>query len=116
MRIAAPRHPTTGPTIFFCGRHEERKGLDVLSQPSELGREVRVWVGSTGPDSARLQAEYAHDPRVEWLGRLTDADKMARLRGADVFCAPSLHGESFGVLLIAAMAAQNAHVASGLDR
>ena len=40
---------------------------------------------------------------------------MARLRGADVFCAPSLHGESFGVVLIEAMAAETAIVASGLD-
>jgi phosphatidyl-myo-inositol alpha-mannosyltransferase len=112
----APAHPTTGPTIFFCGRHEERKGLDVLlAAVQELGPDVRVWVGSTGPDSARLQAQYAGDPRIEWLGRLTDADKMARLRGADVFCAPSLYGESFGVVLIEAMAAETAIVASGLD-
>ncbi len=40
---------------------------------------------------------------------------MARLRGADVFCAPSLHGESFGVVLIEAMAANTAIVASALD-
>jgi phosphatidyl-myo-inositol alpha-mannosyltransferase len=112
----SPAHPTTGPTIFFCGRHEERKGLDVLlAAVQELGPEVRVWVGSTGPDSARLQVEYANDPRIEWLGRLTDADKVARLKGADVFCAPSLHGESFGVVLIEAMAAETAIVASGLD-
>jgi phosphatidylinositol alpha-mannosyltransferase len=112
----SPAHPTSGPTIFFCGRHEERKGLDVLlAAVQELGPEVRIWIGSTGPDSARLQVQYANDPRIEWLGRLTDADKMARLRGADVFCAPSLHGESFGVVLIEAMAAETAIVASGLD-
>ena len=46
---------------------------------------------------------------------MTDADKMARLRGADVFCAPSLYGESFGVVLIEAMAAETAIVASGID-
>jgi phosphatidyl-myo-inositol alpha-mannosyltransferase len=113
---AAPPYPTSGPTIFFCGRHEERKGLDVLlAAVQQLGPEVRVWVGSTGPDTARLRTQYADDPRIEWLGRLTDADKMARLRGADVFCAPSLHGESFGVVLIEAMAAETAIVASGLD-
>lgn len=113
---AAPPHPTSGPTIFFCGRHEERKGLEVLlAAVQQLGPEVRVWVGSTGPDTARLRSQYADDARIEWLGRLTDADKMARLRGADVFCAPSLHGESFGVVLIEAMAAETAIVASGLD-
>jgi phosphatidylinositol alpha-mannosyltransferase len=112
----SPAHPTTGPTIFFCGRHEERKGLDVLLAAVQgVGADVRVWVGGTGPDTARLQAQYADDPRIEWLGRVTDADKIARLRGADVFCAPSLYGESFGVVLIEAMAAETAIVASGLD-
>jgi phosphatidylinositol alpha-mannosyltransferase len=113
---SAKAHPTTGPTIFFCGRHEERKGLDVLlAAMRQLGPEVRLWVGSTGPDTARLRAEFADDTRIEWLGRLPDAEKMERLRGADVFCAPSLHGESFGVVLIEAMAAETAIVASGLD-
>jgi len=112
----APEHPTTGPTIFFCGRHEERKGLDVLLRAfGQLGPDVRLWVGSTGPDTARLRAEFANDDRIEWLGRLTDADKVARLRGADVFCAPSLYGESFGVVLIEAMAAETPIVASGID-
>ncbi|MCU1501537.1 MAG: pimA [Ilumatobacteraceae bacterium] len=109
-------HPTIGPTIFFCGRHEERKGLEVLIKAmSALGPDVRLWIGSNGPDSARLRETYSGDPRIEWLGRLTEADKIERLRGADVFCAPSLHGESFGVVLIEAMAAHTAIVASSLD-
>jgi phosphatidylinositol alpha-mannosyltransferase len=109
-------HPTDGPTVFFCGRHEERKGLDVLlAAMRELDDDVRLWVGSSGPDTERLRRVCGDDPRVEWLGRLTDADKIARLRGAHVFCAPSLHGESFGVVLIEAMAAGTAVVASSLD-
>ena len=77
--------------------------------------DVQVWIASDGPDTARLKKEYAADRRLHWLGRLSDADKTARLRGADVFCAPSLRGESFGVVLIEAMAAGTAIVASGLD-
>ncbi len=108
--------PTDGPTIFFLGRHEERKGLDVLlAAMQQLPDDVRLWVAGTGPDTPRLQREYAHDRRIEWLGRVTDADKIARLKGATVFCAPSLHGESFGVVLVEAMAADTAIVASGLD-
>jgi phosphatidylinositol alpha-mannosyltransferase len=61
-----------------------------------------------------LKARFAGDPRIEWLGRITDEDKTARLRGATVFCAPSLHGESFGVVLIEAMAAGTPVVASSL--
>jgi phosphatidylinositol alpha-mannosyltransferase len=113
---SSPAAPTSGPTIFFCGRHEERKGLDVLlAAMAELPDDVTLWIASTGPDTARLRAATANDARVVWLGRLSDADKIARLKGADVFCAPSLHGESFGVVLIEAMAADTAIVASALD-
>ncbi len=108
--------PTDGPTIFFCGRHEERKGLDVLlAAMADLGPDVTLWVASNGPDTERLQAQTAGDARVHWLGRLTDEEKISRLRGADVFCAPSLRGESFGVVLIEAMAAGTCIVASSLD-
>lgn len=114
-RTAEP-WPTDGPTIFFCGRHEERKGLDVLiAAMALLPREVRLWVGSNGPDTERLRAATASDPRIEWLGRLSDAEKISRLAGAHVFCAPSLHGESFGVVLIEAMAAGTAIAACALD-
>ena len=46
---------------------------------------------------------------------MSDEEKFRRLRGADVFCAPSLRGESFGVVLIEAMAAGATVVASALD-
>jgi phosphatidylinositol alpha-mannosyltransferase len=108
--------PALSPTIFFLGRHEERKGLDVLLEAMRLlPDEVTLWVAGTGPDTERLRQSAAGDARVQWLGRLTDADKIARLKAATVFCAPSLHGESFGVVLIEAMAAGTAIVASGLD-
>jgi phosphatidylinositol alpha-mannosyltransferase len=104
------------PTVFFCGRHEERKGLRVLIDAvvqAEL--DVDVWIAGEGPDTAELTTATAGDRRFHWLGRVTDAEKFARLRTADVFCAPSLHGESFGVVLIEAMAASTAVVASSLD-
>ena len=107
--------PTTGPTIAFLSRHEARKGLDVLlAALAYLPKDVRVWVASDGPQTAALQAQVAGDPRVEWLGRITEEEKAQRLRGADVLCAPSLHGESFGMVLLEAMAAQTPVVASDL--
>ena len=107
--------PTTGPTIFFLGRHEPRKGLAVLLQAmASLPADVRLWVAGEGPETAALQARVAGDPRVEWLGRISDEERAARLRGADVFCAPSLGGESFGIVLLEAMAAETAVVASDL--
>ena len=107
--------PTTAPTIFFVGRHEPRKGLAVLLDAlAFLPSDVRVWVGGDGPETEALMARAASDDRVEWLGRLDDEQVASRLTGADVFCAPSLHGESFGVVLLEAMAAQTPIVASDL--
>ncbi|MCY3577723.1 MAG: glycosyltransferase, partial [bacterium] len=80
-----------------------------------LPDEVRLWVGGDGPETDALKAQADNDPRVEWLGRISDAEKQARLQGADVFCAPSLFGESFGVVLLEAMAARTPIVASDLD-
>jgi phosphatidylinositol alpha-mannosyltransferase len=108
--------PTEGPTIFFLGRHEPRKGLDVLLAALPLlPADVTVWIGSDGPDTERLRVRHAGDPRIHWLGRLSDDEKRRRLKAADVFCAPSLRGESFGVVLLEAMAAGAAIVASDLS-
>jgi phosphatidylinositol alpha-mannosyltransferase len=85
--------------------------IDALAQ---LPATVRLWVGGDGPETDALRARAAGDPRIEWLGRISDDEKARRLRGADVFCAPSLGGESFGVVLLEAMAAGTAVVASDL--
>jgi phosphatidyl-myo-inositol alpha-mannosyltransferase len=107
--------PTDGPTIFFIGRHEPRKGLAVLLDAmAELPADVRLWVGGTGPATEALQQLHAGDDRIEWLGRISDEEKAQRTRGADVFCAPSLGGESFGIVLLEGMAAQTPTVASDL--
>ena len=104
-----------GPTVFFVGRHEERKGLSVLLEAMrDLPAEVRVWVAGDGPETDTLRASTAGDPRVEWLGRIDEAEKIARMKGADVLCAPSLRGESFGIVLLEAMAAGTPIVASRL--
>lgn len=107
------RAPT--PTILFCGRHEPRKGLAVLLEAMQhLSADVTLWVASDGPETQRLRSEVAGDPRVVWLGRITDQEKIDRMRRASVFCAPSLSGESFGIVLLEAMAAGTPVVASNL--
>ena len=111
---AAP-WPTEGPTVLFVGRHEERKGLAVLLEAlASLPPTVHLWVAGRGPETERLQSATAGDVRVAWLGRIDDEERARRLRGADVVCAPSLHGESFGVVLLEAMAAGTPVVASDL--
>ena len=111
--------PSTTPrenAIFFIGRHEERKGLSILLEAlSKLPPDVRLWIASDGPETAELKTRFASDSRIEWLGRISDAEKISRMSRASVFCAPSLHGESFGVVLLEAMAAGTPVVASNLD-
>ncbi len=107
---------TDHPTVFFCGRHEDRKGLRILIDAfDQMPDDVDLWIASDGPDTAALMHRTSGDRRIHWLGRISEHDKFARLRGADVFCAPSLGGESFGVVLIEAMAAGTTVVASALD-
>lgn len=103
--------------ILFLGRHEPRKGLEVLLRALRRidDPSLQIWIASDGPETARLKREYSDDSRVSWLGRITDAEKFDRLSRARVFCAPSLGGESFGVVLLEGMAAGATVVASSID-
>jgi phosphatidylinositol alpha-mannosyltransferase len=104
-----------GPSILFLGRHEPRKGLAVLLEAmASLPADVRVLVASDGPQTDELRRRFGSDARIEWLGRISDEEKASYLRSVDVFCAPSISGESFGVVLLEAMAASAPIVASDL--
>ena len=95
------------PTVFFLARHEQRKGLAVLLEAmSGVSAPYRFIVGGQGPATATLCSQYAGDSRIEWLGEIDDDEKIRQMQEADVFCAPSLHGESFGIVLLEAMAAE----------
>ena len=103
------------PTVVFVGRHEARKGLAVLIEALPLlGQSVRVRIVGDGPERVRLRSATHADGRVEWLGRVGDDELAAIVAGADVLVAPSRSGESFGVVLLEAMAAGTAVVASDL--
>lgn len=105
--------PAPRPAIFFVGRHERRKGLGVLLDAfATLDREAELWVAGVGPETDVLVRREI--PSVTWLGRITEAEKARRFRGASIACFPSTEGESFGVVLLEAMAAGSAIVASDL--
>lgn len=106
--------PSDAPTILFLGRHEPRKGLTVLLEAfGRLEGDVRLWVAGEGDQTTELQRNHP-DSRIEWLGRIGDRERERRMAGADVFCAPSLGGESFGIILLEAMAAGTPVVASSI--
>jgi phosphatidyl-myo-inositol alpha-mannosyltransferase len=105
--------PTSRPAILFVARHEPRKGLRVLLDAFErLEHRADLWVVGLGPDTAELQARNVAG--VHWLGQIGDAELAQRMRAASVYCAPSLHSESFGVVLLEAMAAGTPIVASDI--
>ncbi|HVJ98260.1 MAG TPA: glycosyltransferase family 4 protein [Acidimicrobiia bacterium] len=106
--------PSTRPAVLFIGRHEPRKGLAVLLDAWDgIDRDADLWVVGTGPQTDELQARQPLN--VEWFGTVSDERRNSLLRGASAFCAPALGGESFGVVLLEAMAARTPVVASAIE-
>jgi phosphatidylinositol alpha-mannosyltransferase len=118
-RLAAV--PRDEPTIGFLGRYDEpRKGLPTLLEG--MRTVVRRHPGARLFVAGRGDADHLHRlvgeelrPHVVLLGEISESDKAAFLRSVDVYCAPNLLGESFGVVLIEAMSAGAPTVASDLD-
>ncbi|MBF4481688.1 glycosyltransferase family 4 protein [Rhodococcus rhodochrous] len=115
-----PGYPRPGRTVLFLGRYDEsRKGMDVLlgALPALVARhpDIEILVVGRG-DEERLRREAGRYFRhLRLLGQVDDDEKASAMRSADVYCAPNLGGESFGIVLVEAMAAGTAVVASQLD-
>ncbi len=109
------------PTVVFLGRiDEQRKGLAVLLEAlPELVRlvpDVRLLVAGPGDaDDVREAVPPSLRERVELLGLVSEVDKPRVFASGDVYCAPNTHGESFGIVLVEAMAAGTPVVASDLE-
>lgn len=106
--------------ILFVGRFEPRKGLlDLLKAYRILrktGVEGRLLVVGVGPQEreARRYVAIRRLVGVEFLGRVSDDEKIQLFRTADVFVSPATGGESFGIVLLEAMAAGAPIVASDI--
>lgn len=103
--------------VLFVGRFgEPRKGLSVLLDAVARLRaqDFPVAVDVVGAGPTERFAARGERLGVRFLGRLSDAELAARYRESDVFCAPSLGGESFGMVLVEAMAAGCPVVASDI--
>jgi phosphatidylinositol alpha-mannosyltransferase len=112
-----PSEAARAKTVLFLSRIERRKGLEVLIQAMARIRDVgaRLIVAGDGPEarSSRLLAERL-DVDAEWRGVVSDYEKAELFRSAGVYCAPGLSGESFGIVLVEAMAAGAPVVCSDL--
>jgi phosphatidylinositol alpha-mannosyltransferase len=109
------------PTIFYVGRLEKRKGVRYLilafQKLLETLPDARLVLAGEGPDRERLEelVEMEDIPNVEFLGFISDAEKIKQIQNAGVFCSPALYGESFGIVLIEAMACGTPVVAGAND-
>lgn len=108
------------PLVLFVGRLESRKGLTVAVRAwlalRETHPQARLCVVGDGPERAygmRMVPGWARDD-VQFVGRVDDAEVSRYFVSADVFVAPALGGESFGVVLLEAMAAGVPVIASDI--
>jgi phosphatidyl-myo-inositol alpha-mannosyltransferase len=120
FRTAQPR-PSSIETgrlhALYVGRLEPRKGVGhlirAIASVQRVVPGVRLVVVGDGPDRGRL-TEHARSAGadVQFAGRIDDRELPAYYQACDVVCSPSLHGESFGIVLLEAMACGKPIVAS----
>jgi phosphatidyl-myo-inositol alpha-mannosyltransferase len=113
--------PGAGGTLGFLGRMDEpRKGLDILLAafsllaPERPGLRLLI-AGRGDQEDALSQVPAPYRDRVILLGQVSDDDRVRMLHSVDVFCAPNTGGESFGYVLVEAMASGAPIVASDID-
>ena len=114
-----PRVHHDRPTLVYVGRLEARKGVDtVIDAVLEHNRVARAgWrlvVLGDGPEAGSLRRRAGGSHDIEFLGRVDDETKRRWWRSADVALAPSRYGESFGLVILEAMASSTRVVASDI--
>ena len=105
--------------IVFLGRHEPRKGLQVLLRAwPEIRRQTGARLRVLGADPLQVRLLLTRlrvsDDGVDALGFVSERERTEELLKAKAFVAPSLHGESFGMVLTEAFACATPVVASDI--
>jgi phosphatidyl-myo-inositol alpha-mannosyltransferase len=96
--------------ILYLGRLEKRKGVKYLIHAFSLLREKHpeftLTIAGDGPDRSKLEYIVADNEMtgINFLGYVDEKTKLKLLQEADIFCSPALYGESFGIVLLEAMA------------
>ncbi len=113
-------YPRPGKSVLFLGRFDEsRKGMAVLlgALPTLVKRfgDVEILIVGRGDEEELREDAGKLAGHLRFLGQVDDGQKASAMRSADVYCAPNTGGESFGIVLVEAMAAGTAVVASDLD-
>ena len=109
-KVAPKNKERTTKTILYIGRLERRKGVKYLLQAYKLLSQevddISLIIAGDGPDREKLEllSEDLELPNVSFLGYISDELKMELLQQADLFCSPAVYGESFGIVLLEAMA------------
>ena len=115
---SGPRAPAEELRILFVGRPEERKGLPVLLTAfGALVEHVPCRLTVIGAEREDVLRYLADPELLRWIdirGRVSGDDLWAELAAADLLCAPSLSGESFGMVLTEAFAAGTPVIASNI--
>lgn len=99
-----------GKVILYVGRLERRKGVNYLlkafQELQEKHKDVSLILAGDGPDREKLeeQAHYLDLRNVTFAGYVSEQEKLRLLHSSNLFCAPAIYGESFGVVLLEAMA------------
>jgi phosphatidylinositol alpha-mannosyltransferase len=110
--------PGTGPRVLFLGRLEPRKGPDVAVRAMASLRDLGATLVVAGEGAMRARLEAMADELeldVRFLGAVAERDKARLFHSCDAYCAPNLGGESFGIVLVEAMASGCAVVCSDLE-
>lgn len=110
FRSAARNGTEPDKTILYVGRLEGRKGLRYLLMAYQLVAralpDVRLVIAGNGPEQRRLEllADELELPNVKFLGYVSEEQKIQLMASSDLFCSPAVYGESFGIVLLEAMA------------